>query len=72
MKAVDFVVELADRYLFIEVKDPQRTEAAEARRDEFIRRCQSGKLDHDLKYKTGKWAAALTSQPAWTRVRQKE
>ncbi len=68
MKAVDFVVELADRYLFIEVKDPQRTEAAEARRDEFIRRCQSGKLDHDLKYKYRdsflyEWAAGRADKP---------
>ncbi|MYN68254.1 MAG: hypothetical protein F4X11_25095 [Acidobacteria bacterium] len=51
MKAVDFVVELADRYLFIEFKDPQHPHATPESRDEFIRRLDAGQLDEDLKYK---------------------
>ncbi len=50
MKAVDFVVELADRYLFIEFKDPQHPHATPESRDQFIRRLDAGQLDEDLKY----------------------
>ena len=51
MKAVDFVVELPDRYLFIELKDPQHPRATSESRDEFIEELLSGRLDEALKYK---------------------
>ena len=68
MKAVDFVVELADEYLYIEVKDPQHPDAAQERRDTFLRSFQSGKIDNDLKYKYRdsflyEWAAGRADKP---------
>ena len=42
MKAVDFVFELADRYLFIEFKDPQHPQASGSNRDEFVRQLRAG------------------------------
>ena len=51
MKAVDFVVELADRYLFVELKDPQHPRATEQSRGEFIEKLGAGRLDEELKYK---------------------
>lgn len=51
MKAVDFIVEFDDRYLFIEFKDPQAPGATETQRTEFINRFKQGNLDNDLKYK---------------------
>ena len=51
MKAVDFVVELSDRYLFIEVKDPQDPRAPQGASHQFIQQFQTGKLYEDLKYK---------------------
>lgn len=51
MKAVDFIIELQDRYLFLEFKDPQHPMASQKSRDEFTSEFQSGKLDEDLKYK---------------------
>ena len=68
MKAVDFVVELADRYLYIEMKDPQHPRAADQARDEFIEELRSGRLDQDLKYKYRdsflyEWAAGRADKP---------
>lgn len=51
MKAVDFVVELPERRLFIEIKDPQAPGATEKSSKEFIESFCAGKLDKDLKYK---------------------
>ena len=51
MKAVDFVVELPDRYLFIEVKDPQDPQAPSEAGEQFIQRFQSGQIDEEFKYK---------------------
>lgn len=64
MKAVDFIVELDDRYLFIEFKDPQSSPSEE----KFIRRFQSGQLDEDLKYKYRdsflyEWANGRANKP---------
>ena len=36
MKAVDFVVEFAAFYLFVEVKDPDSTQATQQRRQRFV------------------------------------
>jgi hypothetical protein len=51
MKAVDVIVELEDRILFIEVKDPtQAAEMAEKERGRFFNELRSGHLDQDLAY----------------------
>ena len=68
MKAVDFVVELSDRVLFIEIKDPQNPHAKPADTTSFINRFQSGQLDEDLKYKYRdsflyEWASGRTNKP---------
>ena len=70
MKAVDFVVELSDRYLFIEIKDPQNPHASPKNRNEFIKRFQSGELDEDLKYKYRdsflyEWASQRADKPVY-------
>ena len=44
MKAVDFVVELSDKVLFIEIKEPQHPRAKLANATSFINGFQSGKL----------------------------
>lgn len=51
MKAVDFVVELPDRYLFIEFKDPQDPKAPTEATDAYRERFSDGELDNDLIYK---------------------
>ena len=51
MRAVDFVLELADRYLFIELKDPRHPRATSRARRTFIARLRSGELDEELKHK---------------------
>ena len=48
MKAVDFVVEMSDRMLFLEVKDPEHPEAPADRSEGFIRRFLDTELDTDL------------------------
>lgn len=73
MKAVDFVVELADRYLFIELKDPQHPRATPQSRNDFIEELRSGRLDNDLKYKYRdsflyEWAGGRAERPIEYRV----
>lgn len=51
MKAVDFVVETKDRYIFIEVKDPQHPDGRHEDREKWVRRFLSGNIDEDFKYK---------------------
>ena len=68
MKAVDFIVELLDCYLFIEVKDPQAPQTPKPSRNEFLRRLKSGELDQDFKYKYRdsflyEWASGRTNKP---------
>lgn len=68
MKAVDFIIELRDRYLFIEFKDPQTPDVPAEKRDEFIQEFQSGKLDETLKYKYRdsflyEWAIGRADKP---------
>lgn len=70
MKAVDFVVELSDKVLFIEIKEPQHPRAKLANATSFISRFQSGKLDEDLKYKYRdsflyEWAAGQVNKPIY-------
>ena len=73
MKAVDFVVELPDHYLFVELKDPQHPRATPRSRTEFARKLRSGELDEDLKYKYRdsflyEWASRRAEKPIDYRV----
>ena len=68
MKAVDFIVELTDRYLFIEIKDPQAPEVPMQGRDAFIQNFHRGQIDEDLKYKYRdsflyEWASGRANKP---------
>ncbi len=68
MKAVDFIVERSDCYLFIEFKDPQHPKAKEKDQRKFVQEFQSGQLDEDLKYKYRdsflyEWAAGRADKP---------
>ena len=70
MKAVDFVVELADRYLFVELKDPQHPRATEQSCGEFIEKLSAGRLDEELKYKYRdsflyEWASGRANKPIY-------
>ena len=49
MKAVDFIVELTDRVLFIEIKDPQHPLALENDSRKFIDKFLAGSLDAEKK-----------------------
>lgn len=51
MKAVDFIVELEDRFLFIEFKDPDDPVADADRSAQFHQEFRSGELDRTLQYK---------------------
>jgi hypothetical protein len=48
MKAVDFIVELDDRVLFIEFKDPENPNARDKNSNKFVEKFLSGTLDGDL------------------------
>jgi hypothetical protein len=69
MKAVDFIVELNDSYLFIEFKDPQAPGAkGKAQQKNFIQDFQSGKIEEALKYKYRdsflyEWASGKADKP---------
>ena len=70
MKAVDFVIELPDRYLFIEVKDPQDPQAPSEAGEQFIQRFQSGQIDEEFKYKYRdsflyEWASGRADKPVF-------
>lgn len=70
MKAVDFIIELKDRYVFIEVKDPQHRKSKPADRKKFVKRFLSGKLDEELKYKYRDsflyaWASGKVDKPVY-------
>lgn len=51
LKAVDFIVELADRTLFIEFKDPENPNANSKNSAAFLKKFTSGVIDSDLKTK---------------------
>lgn len=70
MKAVDFVIEFSDRYLFVEFKDPQDPHAREQDRNRFISSFNSGALDNELKYKYRdsflyEWAYGRADKPIY-------
>ena len=69
MKAVDFLVELHDRYLFIEFKDPEQLGPNSSSMD-YADNFKSGKMDQDLKYKFRdsflyEWAAGRADKPSY-------
>lgn len=51
MKAVDFIIEFQDKYLFVQVKDPQDSGTPEDRRRGWIETFTSSNLDQAFKYK---------------------
>jgi hypothetical protein len=70
MKAVDFVVELEDRILFIEFKDPENPSARPDEKKKFLQQLQSGNLDADLKIKYRdsflyEWASGQATKPIY-------
>ncbi len=68
MKAVDFVVELSDRYLFIEFKDPENPNIPAQYRTAAVQNVQGKEFDEELKYKFRdtflyEWAAGRANKP---------
>ena len=68
MKAVDFVVEFDDRYLFIEFKDPQDPDVPVGRRYEVIEEFRISSIDNELigKYRDSflyEWASGRANKP---------
>ena len=69
MKAVDFVVELEDHYLFVEVKDPEAAPDPHSI-DKAVDRFSHGDFDEDLKYKYRdsflyEWAHGRADKPVY-------
>ena len=67
MRAVDFIVELGDRYYFIEVKDPQSYPASA---DNYLQDFTSERIDEDLKRKYRdsflyEWASGRADKPIY-------
>ena len=68
MKAVDFIVELPERFLFVEIKDAGALQSPEAHTKEFRERFKRGQLDESLKYKYRdsllyEWASGRAHKP---------
>jgi len=70
MKRVDFIVEMEDRILFIEFKDPDHPSAVAKGQQEFMEEFRSGALDNKLKTKYRdsflyEWGAGRVSKPVY-------
>lgn len=70
MKTVDFIIELNNRYLFIEFKDPQHPDSRQRDRDKFISRFLAGNIDEDFKHKYRdsflyEWASGKIDKPIY-------
>lgn len=70
MKAVDFIVELEERILFVEFKDPDNPQANPRDRARFVGKFLSGQLDADLKAKYRdswlyEWAQGRIEKPVF-------
>lgn len=70
MKAVDFIVELDERILFIEFKGPDHPAAQPKDRNTFLTKILSGGLDSDLKTKYRdsflyEWGAGRVTKPIY-------
>ena len=51
MKAVDFVIEFPDRYVFVEFKDPQAPSSRQLNLQQYVENFQKERLDSELIYK---------------------
>lgn len=70
MKAVDCIVEFDDRYLFIEIKDPQAPKVPQASHKQYLERLKHGQLDVSLyrKYRDSflyEWASGRVGKPIY-------
>lgn len=70
MKAVDYIIELEDRIIFLEFKDPDNPKAKDKDRQAFFEELHSGKIDSDLKTKFRdsflyEWAYGRTEKPIY-------
>src|SRR3990167_6666208 len=70
MKAVDFIVELKDRLLFIEFKDPEHPMGNTMERFKFVQKFLAGNIDDDFKYKYRdsflyEWASGRAKKPIY-------
>lgn len=68
MKAIDFMVELPDKYLFIEFKDPEHPRAQSASATKWKNEFTSGQLDDDFvkKFRDSlvyEWASGRADKP---------
>ncbi len=68
MKGVDFIIELSDKYVFIEVKDPSQSGSTDERRDKFKNKVTSGILLSEIvqKYRDTflyRWAENKVDKP---------
>lgn len=68
MSAVDFIVELAESYLFIEIKDPQAPQVPGRETSRFYNRFIGERLDEEFKSKYRDsflygWASGLANKP---------
>lgn len=70
MKAVDFIIELTDRLLFVEFKDPDAPNIPLPARAEFVESLIEGRRDEEFKYKYRdsflyEWAAGRANKPVY-------
>lgn len=68
MKAVDFIVELSNRYWFVEIKDPGNPTTTAAQLQHFEGEMRSGTIDNSLAYKFRdsflyEWASGRAHKP---------
>ena len=68
MKAVDFIVELSNRYWFVEIKDPGNPGTTAAQLQHFERELKSGTIGNSLAYKFRdsflyEWASGRAHKP---------
>ncbi len=68
MKAVDFIVDLPELYMFVEFKDPEHPMSRQENRRAFVQSFLSGEIDEELKYKFRdsflyEWAAGRAEKP---------
>ena len=68
MKAVDFVIEMNDRLLYLEVKDPEHPRARTEQSEDFIANFLAAEIDDDLVHKFRdsllyEWACEAVDKP---------
>jgi len=68
MKAVDYIIEMKERIVFLEIKDPDNPKAKSENCTIFLKSLRSGKIDSELKTKFRdsflyEWACGRTEKP---------